>query len=247
MADEGNFVNCCSIANREASDRQRSESSELVEQLRERVATLDADEKTVRRRLARETDDLLYETLRGEYQQIRADRDAAHMELDRHQQQARQVGDSPDEQVDLALELYDNMLRIMNDPAARAEIPALLDGLGMRVGLNFIELTKGTKRPVRHLAGGIVTFGDHPLPVPIHGTRNREPDSNVPIKNQSRRIESNPGPLRRQKTDVKHHASDEGNVCPTEVNASDNQKLPGIPGQNQRESVSSTKGQHGGA
>ncbi|HCO23642.1 MAG TPA: hypothetical protein DIT97_11510 [Gimesia maris] len=32
--------------------------------------------------------------------------------------------------------------------------------MGLRIGLNFVEATKGKKRRVRRLAGGFITFGD---------------------------------------------------------------------------------------
>ncbi len=41
--------------------------------------------------------------------------------------------------------------------------------LGLRIGLTFAPGIKGTKRRVRVLVGGILTFGDRELPVPLFG------------------------------------------------------------------------------
>ncbi|MHB1033149.1 MAG: hypothetical protein ACYC35_03900 [Pirellulales bacterium] len=67
---------------------------------------------------------------------------------------------SAEQEVDAALTLLDDMSRIISDPAARGEISAILRRLGFQIGLSFTEGTKGKKRRVRRLAGGIVTFGD---------------------------------------------------------------------------------------
>ncbi len=45
----------------------------------------------------------------------------------------------------------------------------MLDKLGCRVGLSFVGAIKGTKRPVRKQAGGVIVLGDGDLPVKLHG------------------------------------------------------------------------------
>ena len=62
-----------------------------------------------------------------------------------------------------------------SDAKARGEINPLLRKLGVWVGLSFGSAVKGKKRVVRRLQGGMITFGGQGLPVPMYGTRNRQP------------------------------------------------------------------------
>ncbi|MCX7415787.1 MAG: hypothetical protein NTY25_04775, partial [Planctomycetia bacterium] len=50
-----------------------------------------------------------------------------------------------------------------SDPTARAELPRLLKDLGVRIGLNFREGRRNS-RAVRLVSGGIMAFGNRPLP-----------------------------------------------------------------------------------
>ena len=78
----------------------------------------------------------------------------------------------PDRDVEAALSLFDDLERVTADSTARAQISPLLEKLGVRLGLTFTEAIKGRKRKVRKLVGGVMAFGGHPLPVPIHGANN---------------------------------------------------------------------------
>jgi hypothetical protein len=77
----------------------------------------------------------------------------------------------PEEEVELALALFDRIERVSNNPAARDEVRDLLDDnvLGLRIGLYFAEGIKGTKRKIRLLRSGLITTGGRPLPVLPYG------------------------------------------------------------------------------
>ena len=73
----------------------------------------------------------------------------------------------------MALQLVDEINRVTGDKSARGSIPPLILKLGIRVGLYFGAAMKGT-REVRKFLGGVIAFGNKPLPVPIHGRDNRD-------------------------------------------------------------------------
>ncbi len=50
------------------------------------------------------------------------------------------------------------------DPVAREQVPRLLSDLGVRIGLTFREGRAEKNRKVRRLQGGIIAFGNRPLP-----------------------------------------------------------------------------------
>ena len=50
------------------------------------------------------------------------------------------------------------------DPVAREQVPRLLSDLGVRIGLTFREGWAEKNRKVRRLQGGIIAFGNRPLP-----------------------------------------------------------------------------------
>jgi hypothetical protein len=79
-------------------------------------------------------------------------------------------------QAEAALGLLDDLTRITSDPAARAEVNALLRRLGLRIGLTFSSIVKGKKRVVQRLASGRMVFGDGPLPVPLFAKDHVEGD-----------------------------------------------------------------------
>ena len=76
------------------------------------------------------------------------------------------------EKVDAAMGVFDDITRITSDDQARGEINSMITKLGMRLGLNFSEGIKGKKCIVRRLVGGVMTFGDECLPVPLFGALN---------------------------------------------------------------------------
>jgi hypothetical protein len=72
---------------------------------------------------------------------------------------------SPEEEVEAALALLDDIQRTAADPTARTRVLPMIQRLGLRIGLQFVDGIKGKKRRVRRLAGGMMAFGDASLPV----------------------------------------------------------------------------------
>lgn len=64
--------------------------------------------------------------------------------------------------------LFDEIERLAEILMANEAINAMLERIGLRIGLYFEEGRKGT-RPVRKVARGIIALGDFPLPVPPYG------------------------------------------------------------------------------
>ncbi len=57
---------------------------------------------------------------------------------------------APEEEADQALGLLDDIRRVAHDPAARARVLPLMQRLGLRIGLRFVDAAKKTRR-VRRL------------------------------------------------------------------------------------------------
>jgi len=66
----------------------------------------------------------------------------------------------------------DRIEAICSDPTARAELPGLFKDLGIRIGLNFREGRRNS-RAVRLVSGGIMAFGNRPLPCTLRNTNGR--------------------------------------------------------------------------
>lgn len=145
-----------------------------IEAARQRVASLSQDLKTVERRMATEQDDDRYQSIAKQFDAIKSELKTAERNLeDREKLHKPQEQRSPDEEVELALQLVEQFKRVATDQSARGNITPLLEKFGIRLGLNFGQGIKGKKREVRQLLGGVMTFGGTPLPVPIHGADNR--------------------------------------------------------------------------
>ena len=146
-----------------------------IEAARQRVASLSQDLKTIERRMATERDDDRYKSIAKQFDAIKSELKTAQRTLeDREKLHKPQAQRSPDEEVDLALQLVEQFKRVATDQLARDSISPLLEKFGIRLGLNFGQGIKGKKREVRQLLGGVMTFGRTPLPVPIHGADNRD-------------------------------------------------------------------------
>ncbi len=81
--------------------------------------------------------------------------------LERSRQSRQSVVErSPEELVSAAMRQLDDIRRVASDPTARMKIAPALAKLGLQVGLNFCEGTKGKTRKIRRLASGIVMLND---------------------------------------------------------------------------------------
>jgi hypothetical protein len=88
-----------------------------------------------------------------------------------------------DGEVQKALALLEHVETICADPVVREDMPRLLNELGVRIGLTFRDGTFNSRR-VRKLKGGVIAFGNRPLPcalrtgsgLPIPGGLPADPD-----------------------------------------------------------------------
>jgi DNA invertase Pin-like site-specific DNA recombinase len=151
-------------------DRLPSPAEAGVHVLEERCEQLRSEWAVVQRRMAREKDDARYEAMAAEFDRIRQELASAEKELQgKPSHQTRTAAWTPEEEVDKALAVLDDVERITADGSARADVNPLLRRLGVRLGLTFGSAVKGKKRVVRRLLGGLMTFGDAELPVKPHG------------------------------------------------------------------------------
>jgi hypothetical protein len=141
--------------------------------LQNQVVQLKSQLRTAERRMVIEEDDSRYEVLARHGKEIQDELHDAESRLAESKRLQRNQR-SPDDEVVAALGLFDEIARVATDREARADVPALLESLQLRIGLTFGTGIKGKKRNVQRLLGGVVAFGDTPLPVPIHGFDNRE-------------------------------------------------------------------------
>ena len=123
--------------------------------------------------MATEADDGRYEAIAREYDRVRDEVGATNDALAAvRSSMAAAPTTTMEEEVESAMALLDDVVRITGDDGARADINRVLGVLGLRIGLTFGDAVKGKKRRVRRLLGGVMAFGDSPLPVPMHGATN---------------------------------------------------------------------------
>ena len=120
-------------------------------------------------RMARERDDDRYATICRQRDEIKIELARIEKEIEKHalRKPGRRNNDGVDD-VDAAMDLLDNLERVISDENARSELPKLFRDLGLRIGVNFGSGLKG-KRPVRRLLGGVLAFDGAELPVRLHG------------------------------------------------------------------------------
>ena len=119
---------------------------------------------TIRRKMATENDPIFEEALREEYRNLVAEIEEEQAVLDKLPGLSKPNTMTPEQQAEAAMNLFDDMDRIVHSETARAEFGVLLDRLGCRIGLCFGDAIKGKTRKVRRLIGGQVVFGDRLQP-----------------------------------------------------------------------------------
>jgi len=162
-------------ARRAAQPGQADPRAAELARLRNRQTDLVDQKGTIEYRMARERNDALYAALVRQYEAAQAELATVAQSICRLE--AEQVclrNQAPEQQAEAALSLLDDVTRITTNPQARAEVNPLLHRLGIWIGLNFGGVIKGKKRVVRRLLSGVMTFGNTPLPVPLHGKDNVE-------------------------------------------------------------------------
>jgi hypothetical protein len=135
-----------------------------------RRADLQEQLVTIEFRMAREREESFYDVLKRQYQVARSELAAVEEALRRlESERATAENQSPELQAEAALGLLDDLTRITSDPAARAEVNALLQRLGLRIGLSFGSVVKGKK--IARLAVATVTLlgqSRRAVPLEIH-------------------------------------------------------------------------------
>lgn len=127
------------------------------------IKELDGQMQTAQRNMAIEKDDEIRAAIREEYMRIKGELTEARRQLDTIPVPEADSVSSPEQEVELAMRLFDEIRLVATDGNARAQILPLLERLQMKIGLRFVDGLKGPKRHVRRLAGGVIAFGDDPF------------------------------------------------------------------------------------
>jgi len=151
------------VALRQPEDPLRLHRDQQRAQVKATVSKLERDHGVALRNYAIEEDPVLRPMIREELTRLQLELDNARGQLATIPEPHLAVQRSPEEEVDRALGLFDDIRRIVRDPAARSQVVPLLTRLGLRIGLRFVDAAKRTRR-VRRLAGGLMAFGDSPFP-----------------------------------------------------------------------------------
>lgn len=158
------------LAERTVDAKAVTQNEQARKLLESKKLQLEADLENIERRMGRERDDDLYEVLRGQRRQAQADLQDAESRLATFRTANTKQLSAADE-VEAALQLFDDIKALADDEAGRLKFIELAERMKLRVGLWFGSAIKGKKREVRRLLGGVTKLGDEELPVPVHGDR----------------------------------------------------------------------------
>ena len=126
------------------------------------------------KRILEEDDDELRAALRAGFREMQADlatKEKALADADRRMPH-REPPANIEAEVEKAMALMDRIETVCANPAAREELNRLVQDLGIRIGLTFREGHRNN-RPARILQGGIVAFGNRPLPCTLRNSSGR--------------------------------------------------------------------------
>jgi hypothetical protein len=145
----------------------RAELLARVERLRQKVAQAP-------KRILEEDDDDLRAALRNGFRDLQSELAVAEKALADAEKRMphRQPPTNVEAEVEKAMALMDRIETVCGNPAAREELNKLVQDLGIRIGLTFRE-GRRNNRPVRVLQGGIVAFGNRPLPCTLRNSSGR--------------------------------------------------------------------------
>ena len=145
----------------------RQEVLARVERLRLKVAQAP-------KRILEEDDDELRAALRAGFRDLQAELAEAEKALAEVEKRMphREPPASVEVEVQKAIALTDRIETVCTDPTAREELNRLVQDLGIRIGLTFRD-GRRNNRPVRVLQGGIVAFGNRPLPCTLRNSSGR--------------------------------------------------------------------------
>jgi DNA invertase Pin-like site-specific DNA recombinase/uncharacterized protein (DUF2164 family) len=160
----------------------RAELAAKIERLRRQV-------ENAPRLILEEEDSDLRSKLRAASREMTAELSDAEAQLARCDAECPPTTASDIEtQVQNAMELFRRIELVCSNPAARRELPRLLDDIGMRIGLQF-RAGGPAKQPVRVLCGGVVAFGNRPLPCALRTSGGRPLAGGLPREDEDRRQE----------------------------------------------------------
>jgi DNA invertase Pin-like site-specific DNA recombinase len=145
-------------------ERERARLQQLVSDRRRQF-------EAAQRNLAIEENPEYKEVIREQYIRIKAELTAGEAQLAAVPAETARLGCTPEEEVEAAMRLFDDIRQVASDPAARAQVLPLVQRLKLWIGLHFAGVIKGKKRRVRRLAGGVLTFGPMPTPAGHPGSQ----------------------------------------------------------------------------
>lgn len=164
----------------------------LHDQIQARVQRLRQKVDQAPKRILEEDDDELRADLRIALRELKTELADAEKTLaevgSRVPDRAR--GTDLETEVRNALAIMDRIEAICSDPTARAELPGLFKDLGIRIGLNFREGRRNS-RAVRPVTGGIMAFGNRPLPCTLRNTNGRPLAEGLPLAADNQAHHSN--------------------------------------------------------
>ncbi len=143
--------------------------------LANQATNLERERIEIGRKLSVESDPILSDIFRSEFTSKGQQLETIQAELCSLAQKKNTTSDSPETQVQSALELLDKLERLATVPEARTRLLEVLNQLGIWVGLDFREVKWG-KRSVRKVRSGIISIGRGTLPINTHGRDNCDPN-----------------------------------------------------------------------
>ncbi|MBM4022132.1 MAG: hypothetical protein FJ284_07815 [Planctomycetes bacterium] len=158
----------------------RSPEQSIRAELAAKVARLRRQVEQAPRLIREEEDDAMRAKLRAASRELAmelADAEARLTEID-----ARCPPSQPEDveaEVQKAMHLSERIESVCGDPVARAEVPRLLEDLGVRVGLTV----RAGAHERRILHGGTMAFGNRLLPCPLRTSGGRPIVGGLPSKN----------------------------------------------------------------
>jgi hypothetical protein len=152
----------------------RAEMVARVERLRQKVAQAP-------KRILEEDDDDFRAALRAGFRELQAELAVAEKALADAETRMphREPPTNVEAEVDKAMALMHRIETVCADPSAREELNRLVQDLGIRIGLTFRE-GRRNNRSVRVLQGGIVAFGNRPLPCTLRNSSGRPLGGGLP-------------------------------------------------------------------
>lgn len=154
---------------------EKTTAQREVEFLKSNLSQLTIDLETMDHRMARERDD-------KRYAMIADQRDLLLKEISDTETKIRSLVQdmgtvrTVEADVDEAMRLFEEITALTEDEASRLKIGEIVRRIGLWIGLNYAAGIKGTKRQVRVLQGGIMTFGNEELPVRLFGNQRLDPN-----------------------------------------------------------------------